>query len=193
MTRRRTPRFMDRGMKLWIVNYARKNVWRVPPWMDLDDIIAEGFLAYSICLSRYGHRVENRRHFQSLLMVVFTNQITDLANERTASPEIAISQIGGADTEELTIFERIVGGEQGDAELATLLATAPEEIKKFMRLMHDPEALEKLNRPLRYRCGGQRGTTRARIARMLGLDPALDIEAMLRRLIAGEPLESSHA
>ena len=174
-------------MKLWIVNYARRNVWRVPPWMDLDDLIAEGFLAYAIAMARYGDKVQNRRHFMSLLMIIFTNQITDLANERTACPEIAISQIGGEDNEEATLFERVVGGAEGDAELMALLNTAPDEIKKFLRLLHDPDALEKLNKPLRYRCGGQRDTTRNRIARMTDISPDYDVEANLRSLIAGDP------
>jgi len=97
---RRSPRFLDKGMRGWLVTMARKNYWRVAAWMDLDDLIAEGFLAYAICRAKYDDRVANKRHFMALVQITFINQITDLANDRTAQPEIAASQLGNPDDPE---------------------------------------------------------------------------------------------
>jgi hypothetical protein len=182
---RRQPRFMDKGLKGWVFNYARKNMWRMPSWIDLDDLISEGMTCYAICRSRYDDRVENKRHFMALVKICFINQITDLANQCTAEPEIAVSQLG-TDDEENTIFEKVMGGMEGDAELAALLSGAPAEIKKLMALANSPEWADLMGKPGRRRAGGQRETTCERLGRLLDLPPgSLNIEEQVRRLLAG--------
>ena len=184
---RRSPRFLDKGMRGWLVTMARKNYWRVAAWMDLDDLIAEGFLAYAICRAKYDDRVANKRHFMALVQITFINQITDLANDRTAQPEIAASQLGNPDDPEGDPFESWLGGMDGDQELCALLSTAPIEIRRLLQLAGSPEWADIMSKPLRRRPGGGRETIYERLSRLVGLpEGGLDIQERVRRLLAGE-------
>lgn len=180
--RRFHDKYFDNGLRGWIVKTAKKNYWRVAAWYDLEDLIQDGLLAYAICRSRYRHRVQNRRHFMALVQVVFVNHITDLANERTAGQDVAISQIA-ADGKELQALEYLAGGFTGDAELTATLAAAPEEVRRFLALFNTPTGLERLAKPLRRRADGTRETTSERLSTILGM-PVTDMEAMLRNLLA---------
>lgn len=173
--------YFDKGLKGWIVNTARRNYWRVAAWHDLSDLIQEGFLAYAICRHRYWHKVKNKRHAMALVKIVFINRITDLANERTAGDDIAISQIA-AEGREGEALEFLAGGFDGDAEMQAAIATAPEEVRQLLRLMNDPIALEKLNKPLRRYPGGRRETTSERLSRLCGCE-YVDFEALLREVL----------
>lgn len=177
--------YFDKGMRGWIVNTARRHYWRVAAWHGLDDLIQEGLLSYAICRQRYWHKVKNKRHAQALVKIVFMNRITDLANERTAGDDVAISQIA-AEGRENEALEFLAGGFEGDAEMRVALASAPDEIKQLLRLMSDPIALDKLKGPLRRYPGGLRETTSQRLARMIGC-PEMDFEALLREVLNPEP------
>lgn len=180
--RRFHDRYFDKGLRGWIIKTARKHYWRVAAWHDLDDLIQEGLLAYAICRQRYRHKVENRRHFMALVQVVFMNRITDMANERTAGEDLPISQIA-AQGKELAALEYLAGGVEGDAELATLLASAPAEVRAFLNLFNTPQGLEELAKPLRRYKGGIRETNSERLSKVLGM-PVDDMEAALRSLLA---------
>ena len=182
---RRNPRFFDKGLKGWIISYAKKNYWRVAAWMDLDDLIQEGFVCYAICRARYDDRVENQRHFMALVKICFVNQITDLANQRTAELEIAISQLGDDDSENSPL-ESILGGIEGDAELAALLATAPAEIQKLMKLAASPQWASLMDVPLRDGNSGPRKSMAERLGALLEMpEGSLGIEEQFHRLLDG--------
>lgn len=179
--RRFHDKYFDRGLRGWIVRTAKKHYWRLAAWHDLDDLIQEGLLAYVICRQRYRYKVQNRRHFMALVQVVFINRITDLANERTAGEDIAISQIA-AQGKELHALEYLAGGADGDAELQAVLAMAPAEVAAYLRLFDTPEGIVRLEMPLRRRADGTRETTGEHLAWLLG-KPVDDIEALIRNLL----------
>lgn len=179
--RRFHDRYFDKGLRGWIVKTAKKNHWRVAAWHDLDDLIQEGLLAYAICRQRYRHKVENRRHFMALVQVVFSNRITDLANERTAGEDIAVSQIA-AEGKELVALEYLAGGMDGDAELQAILAMAPAEVRQFLELFNTPEGIDRLEAPRRRRADGTRQTNDEHLSSLLGM-PVQDIETTIRNLL----------
>jgi hypothetical protein len=153
--------------------------------MDLDDLIQEGYVCYAICRARYDQRVENQRHFMALVKACFMNQITDLANQRTAEPEIAVSQLGDEENE-TSLFESAIGGMDGDAEFAALLSSAPPEIRKLLQLASSPGWDSLMDAPLARHEDGTRETSLERITRALNLpQDGLDIEERLRRFLAG--------
>jgi hypothetical protein len=92
--------YMDEGLRRWIAAYASRNLWRVPSWMTLDDLIQEGFICYTNVLRHENYRglarvreptKDNRRVFMSLVKKAFTNHIHDLANEKP--PEETLSAL----------------------------------------------------------------------------------------------------
>lgn len=182
MHRRFHDKYFDRGLRGWIIKYAKKNYWRVASWYDLEDLIQDGLLAYALCRQKYGHRVENRRHFMSLVQVVFANHVTDLANARTKSvQEISISQIA-AQGRELQALEYLAGAEDGGQELKAALSLASEEILAFLKLFETPEGLAELDKPLRRRADGTRETWDERLSLILRM-PVDDINEKLRNLL----------
>lgn len=181
MQRRRSDPFFDKGCRGWIVKTARKNYWRMPAYVGLDDLIQEGLLAYAICKARYRDTVENKRHFMALVQVVFLNRITDLANERTRGDDISVSQIA-AEGKELTALEYLAGGCDGDAELAATLAKAPADVRGFLELLGSDQGRAELDKPLRRRPDGTRETFDDRLGLLLGM-PVGDVRAKLVALV----------
>lgn len=180
--RREYHPFLDEGLKRWIYKTAQKNEWRVSSYMDIDDLIQEGFLAYAICRARYQDRVKNQSHFMSLVKVTFINQITDLANKRTRTLETPICDIAemGNDQE---LLETLAGAEDGDAELHALLSYAPAEVRLLLAALSSDEGAQRLRRPSRLRQDGTRETTNERFCRILGI-PTFDIQGALREALA---------
>lgn len=172
--------YLDAGLKKWIYAQAHKNFWRVAAWMDIDDLIQEGFLCFAICRARY--EPENKAHFMSLVKITFLNQITDLANKRTRTPECPISDIAemGNDQE---LLENLAGGEDGDAEIMALLARAPLEVRLILAAMNTNEGAARMRRPARVREDGTRETNNERLSRLVGI-PTFDFEGTLRALVA---------
>lgn len=181
MHRRFHDKYFDKGLRGWVVRTAQKNYWRVAAWYDLEDLIQDGLLAYAICRNRYRDRVENKHHFMALVQRVYLNHITDLANARTVGEEISISQIAVVG-KELEALEYLAGGVAGDAELETLLARAPAEVRAYLNMFKSPEGIEALEKPCRRYKDGTRQTQAQHLSMVLGV-PVVDMEASLRSLL----------
>ncbi|HKX35866.1 MAG TPA: hypothetical protein VJM79_04265 [Rhizorhapis sp.] len=192
MHRRPCDPYFDKGLRGWIVKTARKHYWRVAAYHDLEDLIQEGMMAYAICRQRYQPKIKDsdqtpakkRRHFMALVQVVFMQRITDMANSRTRGEDVSISQIA-AEGKELVALEYLAGAVDGDQELYAALATAPAEIRAFLNMFDDPQAVADLEKPLRLRKDGTRETTNERIGTILGVAP-IDFETTLRQVIGGD-------
>lgn len=179
MKRRPYEKFLDKGLRGWIVRTAQRHYWRVAAWHDLDDVVAEGYLAFAICKARYEKRVENKAHFMALFKRVYISRITDLANKRSRDiPEIAISQIA-QEGRELSALEFLGGGISGDAEMMCLLNRAPAEIANLIESMNAGYLRGRRNRKKR---NGTRETNNEFFNRMLGTD-GIDYEQELRSLL----------
>lgn len=181
--RRPPPKYLDRGLKLYIAKTARKQFWRVARYYALDDLIQDGYLAYAICLERYGHKAENIRHFTSLVKTVYSNHITDLANARTKAPkETPISQFARKNhvTTDSDLLEMVGGSECGDAEMIATLKSASEEIRALMKIVTDEPTAPKVI------AAGLRLTTNEKLNALLGTC-GHDFEGQLRSLLGLDP------
>lgn len=172
--------YFDTGLKKWIYKTAHQNYWRVASWLDLDDLIQEGFLCFAICRARY--EPANKSHFMSLVKITFLNQITDLANKRTRTLECPISDVAVLGNEE-EMLEILGGFEDGDAEVMALLARAPREVQIILAAMNTNEGAERIRRPSRVRQDGTRETRNEKLCRLAGV-PTFDFEGALRALVA---------
>jgi hypothetical protein len=83
MHRRPREKYLDAGLKGWIVNTAKRNYWRVASYYELDDLISDGYLAYAVCKARYSKKVQNKAHFMALFKRVYWSRIVDLASDRS--------------------------------------------------------------------------------------------------------------
>lgn len=147
---------LDSIMHGWIVNTAKRNIWRIPNWYDLDDLIGEGFICYAVCNIKYRH-VRQTRQFMKLVQTTFRNHITDLANERTLSPE----EVSVPPDSPL-----LVRAEIGDALLLTMLNQLPKELQVLItRLIGGTD----LPRMKRYK-NGVRETSNEYLCRLMGVD-----------------------
>lgn len=172
--------YFDAGLKRWIYRTAHSNYWRVAAWLDIDDLIQEGFLCFAICRARYVPA--NKSHFMSLVKITFLNQITDLANKRTRTPECPISDIAVMGNEE-EMLEILGGSDDGDIEVMALLARAPREVQQILAAMNTNEGAACLRRVYRIRQDKTRETNNERLCRIAGI-PLFDFEGALRALLA---------
>lgn len=157
---------LDTGMRGWLVNTAKKNLWRVPPWYVLEDLVQEGYICYSNCNVKYGRELK-LKHFMALVKVSFINHIHDLANLKTRN----ISELV-VDPESAILF-RI---EPEEATFFTLLKQLPRELQELINiLLNDASEIPMM-------CSGrERETTNDYLCRLIGVDPEhVNLQAVFR-------------
>ena len=127
--------YLDAGVKGWIYNTARANMWKVAGWYELEDLIQDGYLCFAKCRASYKAdsdevTLDEKRTFMSYLERAFLNHITDLSNKRTATPESPVADL--SDDKQLESWaDRVAELPEGD--LAALLANAPIEIMEMLQ------------------------------------------------------------
>lgn len=194
--------FLDAAMRGWIFNTARANFWRVSSWYEFDDLVADGYLCYYKCRSRYDFLTvkkhplpEDKRRFMGLVQAAFTNHITDLANRRTVTPELALSSCFEDDysTDQLT---ELLPPQQEEATLRVLLASAPKELVDLVKLLAQEgrETVKYVRSRLHRQDNGQlrkgrplRETTNEYYCRRLGLNSqTTDLISLVRAYLGLE-------
>lgn len=176
--------YLDEGMIGWINKTARKEHWRVA-WMDLDDLVQEGYFCYCKCKKAYPQFATNaptkdqRRHFQSLLKTTFSRHIFTLASSQKGAHFVQVS--GETPSAESAAWENILPPQPETGSLAVLLAKAPPEILQFLRLL-TTDGLDLIAFARRQVGRKQvRETTNEHFCRLLGLDPTtVDLTAQLK-------------
>lgn len=172
------------GLRRWIYQTAIRNHWRVCHYIELEDLVQEGMMAYTICRSRYRQKIKNNAHFMALVKVVYLNQITDLANKRTKGDCIPISEVASPGRE-WEALELLAGVTDGDAEMQATIGKACAQITAFLKLFDSSEGLARLNAPCRKYKSGHKETPAEKIGRIIGMKP-IDFEFELRALLGVE-------
>jgi DNA-directed RNA polymerase specialized sigma24 family protein len=152
--------YMDDGARLWLFNYVRKQHWRVAAWIDIDDLIQEGYFAYYDTLRRYPTAKEPQ-HIMSLFKLVLRSNIEDMVRKHT-------KQIDDARSDLVEIVS------QQDAidfsMLHALVIKAPKHIKDALALFLDDKAREELQKPFTQYASGARETFNERLCKLIGID-----------------------
>lgn len=159
---------LDAGARNWLVRTAKKNLWRVAAWYDLDELISDGVLCWQIVLSKYP-RVSQRKHLMSLFQRTYINHIHQLANKRTAQVPEASLEI---ECEELFCE---------DSELRQFACSAPADVREcLLAIIDHPELLNKQRLP-----DGRRMTTNEWLCSFAGIDPsAHDLRSKLKMFLS---------
>jgi DNA-directed RNA polymerase specialized sigma24 family protein len=172
--------FPDRGAERWMYNFARKNHWRVSAWLDLDDLIQEGWLAYYETRKRYPTATEPK-HIQALFYLVFRSKIENLVRAKTKqidSPEL--------DDQEESGMQSVFTKELDSPESRMLLFKMPKEIRAVIALFDSSQHREEMQRPLDRYPDGRRETLNDRFCKLLGLDSnIIDVIGMTREYLMG--------
>ncbi len=164
---------MDQGARLWLIKYARKNLWRVQDdSYDFDDLVQDGFITWYKVAEKYGNDVSARKHQMSLFQVSFINYVNTLSTKRFREKPLSCE------------YDPAMNELLPDAELATfytLCQTAPSEIKKVISFLDDDSNCQKLQGLMHLRENGTRETLGQRLRRLCDLSDEVDIVGMLQR------------
>lgn len=146
--------YLDAGMKGWLAKAARENYGRIANY-DIDDLLQEGYFCYYKCKARYvgkrnqrnkhGKRCRylsptqpdnvSRQHFMSLVQRSVKNRMATLAWKHGGGYEVPISSLTPSDLEVEDVWESLLPTEHETATAASLLLSAPKEIKELFQLL----------------------------------------------------------
>lgn len=165
-------RQMDDGARKWLIKTARKNLWRVADYYDLDDLIQDGLIVWARVVKKYP-RAKDKPHLMALFMRSYTNHINTLSKSRTRERDAVKAMI---DTS--LIIEPIT--DDGFGHLAAKIATAPPAIQNLLRALATEHGSKVLNAVYRQRRDGSRETRQERLCRMAMVPNGTDLAALAR-------------
>jgi hypothetical protein len=198
---------MDEGARGWLIKTAKENLWRVPAWVELEDLIEDGLLVYHRVILKYeerdyvspsgyvtkkSRRVRSRAHIQRLFQMAYTFHLNDLANKRTeCGGEVMVRDLSSraADAIEGVVWDVFAPTPDALAH-EQLICDAPYLVRRLLVVMTKDERLPAMLSRYRVAANGYRETLNDRLCRLIGVDPKMhDLATALRDYLTGdEPL-----
>lgn len=158
----------------YATNYIAKHAWRMPRYMDHDDLMQEARLVFLRCAARY--EVEEARHFMALFKKALFTEITDLSVKASKCRAEVSSTV--EDDDSSWVQREVVGETANAGELVLALRAMPSEVATVVSLfLNAPqELLELAGTAWNSRCRSSkaRAGTNAHINKMLGLPEGSD-------------------
>lgn len=161
-------------IKGWARGCITKNKWRCDPILDNEDLLQDAYLVFLKLVDHYPS-VREPRHFMALFKTALTNEMHNYARDMRGHPDT--TDVG--DAVEYTNWGHV----------AALLATAPAELRLALSVFMDETKLAELNKVvIRPRFSRRnlvpRENLNAKLARVAGFDPSLDVVTMIKALFA---------
>lgn len=149
----------------WTKQFIRRNLWRVDPLHDFDDLMQDAYLVFLRVKAAYP-RVTEPQHFMSLYKVAMLNELTNKTRVKQRTPEM----VGFDDVSDHIITFNHTG------ELQVAMNCLPVEVK---------EALSKIDNPdkLRSRNGQVRENLNAILRRVAKLPKGIDAIGPIREAL----------
>lgn len=117
----------------YVLNFLRRNYWRVAASHERDDVLQESYEVFLRCAERYG-LMDTPKHFMALYKTAWTNHFHDLA--RKDSTERSAVTYGYdtmlTDDEVLSLLDIIPGELDTHGYLNTLLQEAPRDVATIL-------------------------------------------------------------
>ncbi len=161
----------------YVINFLKKNYWRVASTMTYDDVQQEAYLVF-VRVDRLYPDVEDK-HFMALFKSAWARQFVDFAHADTAREiECQIPEYRSESGEYVQV--EYAGELSNGGELATAIRQAPSEVKAVLNLfLSAPQELFELA-IASWRGQDKRMKNRdsKKICKMLGLDENLDVMKM---------------
>lgn len=167
------------------MNLGRRNLWRVRPLYDIEDLMGEAYIVFLRIVRKYP-RVIDPPHFMSLFLSSWSRVLHSMASRRTKSASghvVPVPRSRGADGEELDPLDlaaTTIPSWQQDEIFRARVAEAPAPVQALI------EGLDRPGRPRRCarRANGTRETTNAYLCRIAKVDPeATDLRGELNRFL----------
>jgi hypothetical protein len=202
--------YYDDGLRRWIEAKAREEHWRLRSWMDVDDLVQDGYICYLRCRRAYtmgppkpGFQdlraidgvlsQDQRKHFMALVQRAFGNHIMSLSSKFASCPEQVLADVIPANAESMELDD-LAPAQPEEMSIAMVIAQAPAEIGEAIgKLLQDGLDAYSRSRLRTYNGRVRRGrralreTTSQRLARVLG-DPRM-YERVKEYLLFGEDWE----
>ena len=156
---------MDEASRRWIFKYTNKNYRRVANWIEYEDLIQEGYVAYYE-VRRWYPSATQPAHIQSLLQLVFRSRIEDIIRKalRKGRPPTTDTLDVVRDAEPASLVEADTSG------LQLLLIQAPKIIKDALEVLTNPATQDALDKPFGRTNNGRKETLNDRLCALLGVD-----------------------
>lgn len=177
------PQTMDEGARRWMYKTAREHHWRVASYIDLDDLIQDGFLEWHRIVTRYSH-IESKAHIMALFKRVFHMRLNDLSNQRTRSVrEVLHSDLAMPGANEDQTWEQLLAVYDTDF---LFYVEAPKAVRELLKALASDTGIETLRALPRVRPDGTIRTLNEKFCALVGCDPLKDdLVLMLRRYLRG--------
>lgn len=190
---------MDEGARRWLHKIARQHHWRVASYIDLDDLVQDGYLTYHRVVTKYAG-TKSRAHIMALFKRVYYNHLHDLANERSHSvPETLYADIAPDGVCEEAVWERLLSVVDTDL---VFYSEAPRPVRELLSAISSDRGRKRLRSRSRVRTTPDSPPTRVRTNRtasieirptlnekfcsLLGCDPSkIDLVSSLRSYLTG--------
>lgn len=153
---------MDAGARNWLLKTAKTNYWRVAAWIDLEDLIQDGYMLWISTRRRYTSAIF-LPHVMRLFQVTYINHIHDLARENSRLLEYTFSQFDDQAAWAITNLEACEF-----SELLRLMAEAPGHLKSILVALHVKDRALRS----RVRTNGVRSTLNERLAHTINASPS---------------------
>lgn len=116
----------------YVVNFMKRNQWRVQSHMEYEDCIQEAYYIFLRLKHKYG-RLDTPQHFMALYKTTLTNEFNDLvAKSVKYRVEVLENKLDGYYD---MLIDTVAGDSNNDGELSIMMEQAPGEIKLVLQLM----------------------------------------------------------
>lgn len=165
----KTPKYVPEftgPIEGWVVNFLKKNAWRVARTMEFADCIQEAQLVF-LRVARTYPDVVDAPHFMALFKTSWTRRFNDLSTDDT---NVRQGEVHMEEHEGSAPWQP-VGELQNDGELQVMLRQAPREVTMVLNLLlkAPQEMLETLLGSWKGRDRRTKGNGSERINQLLGL------------------------
>jgi len=180
MKRKRLPipdlLHIDEPAKIWLIQEARKNYWRVASTYAFEDLVQDGYWQYYRIATKYRSTVKSRAHLMSLFKTTFINHIHTIVTKQNRHPfPMTFSDLAldGQEEDFIDILHnKAMYEEDGYASFMRLISEAPPAIAQLLLVLQTESGVRIMREPY-LKEDGTRETTNERFCRILGLDPKL--------------------
>lgn len=166
------------------LNLARRNLWRVRPLYDMEDLMGEAYVVFARCVRKYP-RVVDPPHFMALFLSAWARTLHSMASRRTRSAS-GHTVPGSEVRDDGSVYDPMdqaavtVPRWKEEERFLERVEAAPPAVRALI------EGLDRVGRPRKCgarRAGGTRETTNAFLCRIAQVPDTVDLRGELNAFL----------
>lgn len=152
----------------YVVNYLKRNLWRIRPTHDREDALQEAYAVFLRCAARYP-LVDTPEHFMALFKTAWEREMVDLSLKASLARQL-VPESTATDEEGEEYRKEVPGDLDNEGVLAVMIRQAPVEVVMVLNLfLNAPQELLDLAFKAWRKSGHYNELGDKAVARMLGL------------------------